>query len=1641
MPKEPLRPQRPGWRGAGQPSASAKPKHAWQRGTGPESKAVHAGWSIRTKLGFVALASVVLIGGIIWLLYLIRPPRPPLVAVVSGPNAGNPMTPYPAFGPWASQAIETELRPQGETRTVEVAASIASAERPDTWEWWLERCRPTLTQKGASKVVLFLAMAGGVAGDEPYFIPDGADPGNSEHRLTLKLLLDQLGQLEKVPKLVIVDPVQTTNYWPIGAVHNDFVRKLRDQESAIKSVPNLVIICSCDVDQRSWVSDEWGQSAFAHFVLEGMRGAAGSSGRDVTVQGLFDYVRERVHHWARENRDAVQVPIRLGDAKSVLEMEVGLRDPNYQETQLQQNTIALKTCEDLKEEWQFARQQFEAKQHAAWVHAPLLWREYLDRLLRAEEVSRAQVAPDVDELKRLRGKITTTYEEMPNSMAATLAGGKTLRPALTADDEARLASGFKRLWSNPESKPQEYLDLVKADTRQQALESRMVLLSLLLDRATNQSDAPYERASSIAIELGKNTNFVRPAEINFMVMLAEHRKKSNDERIPWEPNPQLIQLALKVRKLAEEAAVGAASNDQWPAYSEQISPWIRNEVEAADKFRRDGEDWLFPTGKEEKAKEALGNAETAYNAVRDKSAHLRHALWVRDTVLTQLPYYGQWAARQKGERAEARLKVVQYLWKQFHQLDRFLRDPQSKTLATKNGQSVPELTADIEKNLDRVKTEFDEEYKPFLRVADQAVQSRWHDIQAVLAVPFIPFENRKTLLEQSLHISHELAKESPFKPGELIKDETAKVGPEALRKEGRRQADLAWATIGDEPQDRGPAFLPESGATVGRHWVDSRKKVKQLADEGRKAATLDGVAASLREAAGGARHLDGAAASSLGRSNPLQDYRHVQLYDLLTWMAKRSLDDYWCRESNQPYFKIAGDDYLANAREQLKLARAEQPPESWYGAVVNLQKLIDKSSKFVANEPGPLNLTDEERYLLTYTLEPPETAPVGTLVYGFEQTGIIAPKEGTSRPTWLYENFVGGKLPPILHSILRPQRPPIEDVSVRKSQVPGNQVLHAYFRGQRIRLDTTVVDHLIPDLRIVQAPGKQGGVRVQRDWTKKKLGNAAIDIVLDASGSMNDLLSGKLSRFEQALNALQKGLQSLPPGVRVGLRIFSDEQDKTAQSRKVPGWDIEKEWGEEELNAVPTKIRELRQLKPYTVTPLVRSMKKAKEEDFPKTFSGRKIMLVLTDGGDTDHKDPASDTLGEEVRKLFKGSEIFVYVIAIDTDNLTDKLEKMNAPRLQKAVESDDVRGKYEKVSSANLGKLLEESLRAKFTVERARDGSKVKTAAITRNEKEENPQWLGLDEDFYRVRPHFGGDISAAGVQVEIRRGDYLAINVFAGGSDFVYKRDVWSRRFAGQPSYKESDDRAAAVPVVKRTERDQLQAMVTLEWNKDVEVRAGTEEGTIKQVRPRLALFGVKPDPKITNFRPVEASLLDAYPAPAWKLEARDWFNDGSNAHLEAWWSEIGSPVEAYAQRPLEFDPKTPNQPLKNPAGWPVVLESIRIEPGAGGGKDLVVRLRYPAEKQYLVRLVSRTGTDLYDHAASEHALYYKAGKYVGRFGGWTEGQFDKPNLDLALELVDVGLFKAEAERAKRFVHFDLKPSGPAAAWPQKVEPPPDR
>src|SRR5262249_55380939 len=153
---------------------------------------------------------------------------------------------------------------------------------------------------------------------------------------------------------------------------------------------------SCAPGQVSWASEADRCSVFGHFVALGLSGKAAGfdpTGHGVTVRGLHNYVRSHVRSWVAANRQAEQTPELLGDPSVNFALPGrgapgggGGEDADEREGGVMKR----------REEGWVKRETLE--KYRPYRHTPILWRRYLEALLRAERLIRVGDREEADDI-------------------------------------------------------------------------------------------------------------------------------------------------------------------------------------------------------------------------------------------------------------------------------------------------------------------------------------------------------------------------------------------------------------------------------------------------------------------------------------------------------------------------------------------------------------------------------------------------------------------------------------------------------------------------------------------------------------------------------------------------------------------------------------------------------------------------------------------------------------------------------------------------------------------------------------------------------------------------------------------------------------------------------------------------------------------------------------------------------------------------------------------------------------------------------------------------------------------------------------------------------------------------------------------
>lgn len=1627
----------PAWRQqAKSPSQPASGKHDWQKSAGKQPPSPSQPWSKKIQLGLVGLG-LLLVGGLIaWVVLWLRPTRPPELILVFASNAGNLGAPHNVFGQhglkgvsdWGEAVKKADPNAELKIRWVDLATEGAA------WDAWVAECKGGITHKPVKKLALYLAVHGGADSEGAFLIPHGADPADRKSLLRMSAVLGALRQLPDAQKLLILDVTQVPASWPFGIFRNDFVRELEKEQ--IAEIPNLVVICSSGNGQRSWVSEEWGTTIFAHYLVEGLGGAAdGRRSKDgrIDVWELFDYVRENVRGWVRDNRDAFQEPILLGGDQRAQGMELvlaGKQAPRSPEEAPELKELA----EAWKERDQLARRYPVGS-------APHLWRCYLETLLRVEQLYRAGDTASADDLVNkqlpgIRSRIEHAAASELQSAGNSLAIASVFGTRLPADETRKLTDAFQQLWSRnlPAEKESAEMARLVQDGQPTSLPARrLLLIDLLYQRAIVQPN-DLDRAADILLSPAfHDESAPRPAEAHFLVMLKRDRFSSL--------SADRIKQALEVRRLAEAAALGLTpgdrDSDRLPAYSEQVLSWIEKKLQEADGERQLGEDLLFASKEDDwkKADTHLKNARERYGKEQEAALALRRAFFVRDKLLAMLPYYSHWLAGQRKEDADL-VSLVVSAWKELHQLDSRLAQP---------GADPAELARQAQKLKEqfqqRVRDPFDARCAVLAGDFPVFTQSRWHDLEELLVVPFIPAELRLKLLERSREVSRHLnAKERSDSPTRTAEEEQAQANDQA-----RRQARLALAMIGQEWFDSSKSGTTHEGAIrdlqdldrakdhhraaerTAEHWNRRLKEVQERTGKGCASADLGKAGEMLHAASRQARHLDGAAVARLGSPDPIDEGRQLRLYDLLYGQAARALSDHWfSEEKREPYFRVAGQAYLTDARRLAGKDRNDLKEADRTSRLAQAEGLAGKlhdAGRFTVKwhdgieyrtDTPTLVVTDESSLVRHYRIEAPESVKQGYPVVWFKRgKWLQAKEEGTVREVL---KRIDAKLRQDgTTDNLVPERLPKEPRSPRVDRTEHG--LRGFFRGQELGLTMNVELHRLPE--IVAGYQRQGPGAIAVVGDKELVdyfqgSNTAIAIVLDASNSMNAPEGKRPNRFDHALEALGEVLRLLPPQVVVSLRVFADKDGDGSNKLlwKPMRWDP---------SATDDWIQKLRKdVTPLGYTPLIDSTVNA-QNDFPPGFGGSRSVVVITDGADTSSKKTT-----EQFRKQWD-RKIPISLIGFDLD----KTEVEKSAEFRKTVE--DLGGKYypAKGSKELAARLKEAMLGMGFWLEKAKTGEPVAGGEISG--PGEGLRWIrGIQAGRYSLQMRIKGT-EFTHRAVEIEPGDFLMVRVSRRGEDLHFEPNVYWKSAKAvlisplQPPVESGDWSAAVFQNQYQRGSGALELMATLERSRVSKLPEGIK-GTVLQAKPKLTLFEVRPQGN-KDLPPVALRYhnLARYPAPAWGLEVPAWPTLNAQpvpSVLETWWSDPDDdrdrdpglsthPYATLVRAGVHFDlgvRKKVQAKIGRDEYREITLESITVQKAPA---SLVVRLSYdPKDGPFLVRVRDDVTKEGHLFAAHEHSFYTQAGRYTGVFPGWTGSE--ERLKTLALEVVSVRGFKEFAEKS---------------------------
>jgi hypothetical protein len=1210
-------PDAPDWRDSGSGPSEPGGSRPWQpKDAAPDSSAKPGKRTVKRIAAVVALLAIAVGIGIVFL--WLRPIKPACLVLIGSGYEQNLLLPHNAYGWNGLTALEKDVTQEGEhlfrlpwdqpTQMRRVGSPIEPTEQ--TWkEIWDKIDIASYKEKN---VVVFISLHGSADKDEAYLLPNAppkvAPRAFNQSRIPFRDVLDSLKSVKKKNIVLLLDVCHANADWPIGMLHNDFVKRLQEKyQSEIDGMSNLSVICSTSPDQRSWPSDELQKTIFAHYVAQGLQGAGQNVHERVTAWKLFKFVEEKVDKWVQTNRARRQTPILLGSATLAKEIEI----VHIAEAFAEPETASAKfDPEGLKREW--SKWQSLKSEQGPQVYAPHLWRLYQDTLLRFERLTRAGdptgKAADVQKsLEKLHADILAsrhvdrTFASLGYSLPMHMALG--FRPA-SADLRDPALHDFLASLRKADTEDERSKVLARYKDKS-ALEKQFIQVRLsqfILKELEGQPRTGRKRELERLADLERDLRAPqRPAEAHLLKMLADADPALDDDT---------VKLALRVRMLAEETALGVHGSAE--PYAEVVYAWSQKEIEKADKLRREGEDFLFgdPNVHAVKARIKLTEAQDQYDKVGETSRQLQRALALRDELSAELPYVAAWVAaapfKQEWINKNGRLlRDVENLGQGLAGLNRAL-DVDRKLVPAAD---LAQLAGD----LNTMRVEYRSECATLSKAA--VLQSSWRALDTALSVPPLDSTDddvamRVALLTKLRTISGELHRSTDLE-GKAEEEDTPK-----NRIERQRKLLRACLSSFDEIQGQDKDSVDDK---VRDFFMRLPQDIVSRS-EGTIGAEAE---AGLVIAANWCRAIPGAQADLVRnekgeRLNPVDRLRRLRTYRWLHALAERTWEDHWFEPGAalDPYYVPAAKAYLDSARG---LFDREQLSKAFIKEDDALLKKLVAAGLTIAKEPSPY-WTTETDFPLAWQLQAEDGVPRGTpMVWMTVKRGS---KSLDPEPRKAVTGWPTAQNPHADPFHLHKKSPSEDDVTV---------VFHSLYRGQH-RTSELQLLRAQPKVLIRNVPApEKAGLAVRMDAT---FDYGAVSIVLDNSGSMKyvhpekdpkdkerkaDRAKGEKRRFDYALDALRHVLKRVPDNT--SLSIFTLGRKEGNEYVTAPTeYQAPSRWRQEKL---PALLADLGEIPGDIASPIADGIVASMKDGFPPNFKGPKVVLVLTDGDDNYSFDSA----------------------------------------------------------------------------------------------------------------------------------------------------------------------------------------------------------------------------------------------------------------------------------------------------------------------------------------------------------------------------------------------------------------------------------
>lgn len=1621
----------------------------------PTTQAAKPGEPRKRSRLLPAIAGGLLLAGIVVAVLLLRGYDPARVVLVAPPNTGTMAIPHNWTGFHSAKEI---ARFAGEGRShPNVVQEPVDSVKPENWASALD---------GREKVfAVFFCLHGGTDSKGAYLwlMPPDAGSPDEKYKLRLTKVLDKLAEFPDKKKVLFIDATQVTASLPQGMLHNDFARELRKLDGRIQEIPNLVVICSSDEDQRSWYSEEWQRTVFVHFLVEGARGAANTD--RVSVEKLFNFVKDKVSAWVRSNREEEQVPFILPTAGGMeLARDIELASTSSSSYKADSPPGAnFEAPPELVRAWE---QCEEIARYSPQANAPHLWRRHLDLMLRVESLLRAgasvaDVQKQLNDLRDNRGPLTTrswpNLGSLPNSVAMPAA--VSAAPSKPLIDRAR----FLDLWADP---PKVWEQLQAAVGPADLPQLRLDVCTHLIDFLIQENRPEYlnqstwgtkEKPGLLSVIFSGST---APVEAQFLLIL--DRDLGHDPNRP-RPDWKTLQLALETHRLAEQVALlGGGGGDELP-YSELVYPWIKKDIEQADVLRLShGDDPLISDNPADwtTAAARLGEAKRKYLEIRDRAAQVRAALDARNKALAELPYFARWVAGLSDEfegdndRPEKLLKLVEAIAADMHLLASMLEGSDSSTL--------PKLTATTKRTqagLEELRRIF---FDSLENLGAKDRPSKWRHLDNALQVPFILTNQRMRLLANLRHISRTLNEKF-----ENVTTPPAAKSASSAQERALRQGRIALALLGstwiddagtqDElkgivkykfevlqkmmsPSTAWHEAVAEAGEQLGWHWRTLASRVDALTEKANREA-LDPALKMLARADALARLTDSATAFTTER-DPAGDYLRHRLHWFLLDQARRTIQANWAaadpaveKAGTLPSFaEETGRRFVKDAEDLIMMGAAKVPSQD---DTVRLQQevrpLKARLDKLPTHAVSPaqrfITVTSRQKIDVRFSFQSPVGQAPGYPVLQFLRSGPckLAPDLAMRTPITA---FVDQNQATVDRSV----ELQLESNATKEHATVTAELWH---RGHRPSGTSTIVFESQPSGSWAHRTPQGDGALIPRAGEEMRKGT--IGIVLDWTRSM--VTPPPTDKYTPAIDALEALLAVLPEETEIALMQFGDPDNNTKDKMVYPEPIRGLYCGKRYVAKRDNLIKRLRGNVPDAgATPLARAILKMAEFMARIETPGTKTIVVLTDGEDNvpqvrGVKWEPGKWLVEEMKDFPMAVNMVFIQAGNEEKNALDQFEPLLRARPPGALyTANDRKELIDNLRDALIPRIVildENQVAIRGLQTRGRDGVKV----LSKESGLKNPIWLPAGSYGLRTAR---GDLT----KFVLPPGDRLQIEPYYKGERVAirplpYITTVPSDYPRGlRGTSKEIPDLQAAVadahlvPGKAGNREYDLELVILMERDRAPD--------PLQVTRPDFAWIEVRAASDDPEGPPRMAWMENAnyYPCPAWKVTVPNWPHPGKDTALQgcpapvisAYWLQnwpIGKPVV----RPEDKDLQEAFKQNMRVGEENVDVVEVRFDQDT-----LVVDLAY--KKGPPVVFVRTEGLSSTPRLSIEedHRFFNNSGRYTARFSKVDE---NRRRQKFSLVFYSIAELKSKAARIDLQPTLILDTKAPFEPTPELIKP----